>query len=80
MDVTQKAQRAQILLRDPLLREAIDGLVAEQMAVFAGRAPVEAVTEARHIMWALEALEVRLGSYIDDEEVFRHRQNKVAPQ
>ena len=80
MDVTQKAQRAQILLRDPLLREALDGLRAEQVAVFAGHAPGEAVSEARHILWALEALESRLGSYIDDEEVFRHRQSKVAPQ
>ena len=80
MDVTQKAQRARTLLADPLLREAIDGLRAEQMAVFAGRAPGEAVTEARHILWALEALEVRLGSYMDDEAVFRHRQTKVAPQ
>lgn len=79
MDIVQKAARARTLIGDPLLREVIDGLTREQVAVFAGRAPAEAVIEARHIVWALEALEARLGSYLDDEAVFQRRQTRVAP-
>lgn len=80
MDVLQKAARARNLLADPLLREAIDTLRTEQMDVFAGRAPAEAVTEARHVVWALEALEARLNTYLVDEAIFERRQAKVAPR
>jgi hypothetical protein len=80
MEIKQKASRARALLGDLVLREAIDGLRAEQLAVFTGRAPGEAVTEARHMVWALDALEARLQSFSDDEAVFDKRQSKVAPQ
>lgn len=80
MDIKQKASRARALLGDLVLREAIDGLKEEQVAIFTGRAPAEAVTEARHMVWALDALEARLQSFADDELVFDKRQSKVAPQ
>lgn len=80
MDIKQKASRARALLGDLVLREAIEGLRADQIAVFTGRHAPEAVTEARHMVWALDALEARLKSFIDDEAVFDKRQKKVAPQ
>jgi hypothetical protein len=80
MDIKQKASRARALLGDPILREAIDGIRDDQVAIFTGRGPAEAVTEARHIVWALDALEARLKSLVDDEIVFDKRQSKVAPQ
>lgn len=80
MDIKQKASRARALLSDLVLREAIDGLKDEQVAIFVGRAAPEAVTEARHVVWALDALEARLKAFIDDEAVFEKRQLKVAPQ
>jgi hypothetical protein len=80
MDIRQKASRARALLGDPVLREAIDGLRDEQVAVFSGRAPDEAVIEARHMVWALDALQARLQSFSDDEAVLEKRQSKVAPQ
>ena len=80
MDIKQKASRARALLGDLVLREVIDGLREEQLAVFTGRAPAEAVTEARHMVWALDALEARLQSFSDDEAIFDKRQMKVAPQ
>lgn len=80
MDIKQKASRARALLGDLVLREVIDGLREEQLAVFKGRAPSEAVTEARHMVWALDALEARLQSFSDDEAIFDKRQMKVAPQ
>lgn len=80
MDIKQKASRARALLGDLVLREAIDGLKDEQVAIFTGRAPAEAVTEARHMVWALDALEARLQSFSDDEAIFVRRQSKVAPQ
>jgi len=80
MDIKQKASRARALLGDPVLREAIDGLRDEQVAVFSGRAPDEAVIEARHMVWALDALQARLQSFSDDEAVLEKRQSKVAPQ
>lgn len=80
MDIKQKASRARALLGDLVLREAIDGLREEQVAVFKGRAAPEAVTEARHMVWALDALEARLQSFADDELLFDRRQSKVAPQ
>jgi len=80
MDIKQKASRARALLGDLVLREVIDGLREEQLAVFTGRAPAEAVTEARHMVWALDALEARLQSFSDDEAIFDRRQSKVAPQ
>lgn len=80
MDIKQKASRARALLGDLVLREAIDGIKEEQVAIFTGRAPAEAVTEARHMVWALDALEARLKSFLDDEAIFDKRQSKVAPQ
>lgn len=80
MDIKQKASRARALLGDLVLREAIDGLREEQLAIFTGRAPAEAVTEARHMVWALDALEARLQSFSDDEAIFDKRLMKVAPQ
>jgi hypothetical protein len=80
MNIKQKASQARNLLADPVLREAIDGLRGDQVKVFTGRAPDEAVIEARHIVWALDALEARLASFTDDEVVFDRRQSKVAPQ
>lgn len=80
MDIKQKASRSRALLGDPVLREAIDGLREEKIAIFTGRAPAEAVTEARHMVWALDALEARLRSFSDDEAIFDRRQSKVAPQ
>ena len=80
MDIKQKASRARALLGDLVLREAIDGLREEQVAIFTGRSAPEAVTEARHMVWALDALEARLKSFSDDELVFDRRQSKVAPQ
>ena len=80
MDIKQKASQARNLLANLVLREAIDGLRADQLAVFMGHAPNEAVTEARHVVWALDALEARLASFVDDEVVFDRRQSKVAPQ
>lgn len=80
MDIKQKASRARALLGDLVLREVIDGLREEQLAIFTGRAPAEAVTEARHMVWALDALEARLQSFSDDEAIFDKRLMKVAPQ
>lgn len=80
MDIKQKASRARTLLSDPVLQEVFAGLRSEQVAIFAGRAPAEAVTEARHMVWALDAIEARLVSFGDDEAVFDRRQSKVAPQ
>jgi hypothetical protein len=80
MDIKQKASRARALLGDLVLREVIDGLREEQLTIFKGRAPSEAVTEARHMVWALDALEARLQSFSDDEAIFDKRQMKVAPQ
>ncbi|MEY4863754.1 MAG: hypothetical protein RLZ51_1849 [Pseudomonadota bacterium] len=80
MDIKQKASRARALLGDLVLREAIDGLRADQIAIFTGRAPDEVLIEARHMVWALDALEARLQSFSDDEAVFDRRQSKVAPQ
>jgi hypothetical protein len=80
MDIKQKASRARALLSDPILREVIDGLRADQVAIFTGRAPDEVLTEARHMVWALDALEARLQSFSDDEVIFDKRQMKVAPQ
>jgi hypothetical protein len=80
MDVKQKASRARALLGDLVLREVIDGLREEQLAIFGGRAPTEAVIEARHMVWALDALEARLQSFSDDEAIFDKRLLKVAPQ
>jgi len=80
MDIRNKAAQARNLLADPVFRDAIDGLREDQVKVFVGHGPVEAVTEARHIMWSLDALEARLSSFIDDGMVFDRRQTKVAPQ
>jgi hypothetical protein len=80
MDIKHKAMQAKNLLADLVLREALDGLRQEQMEVFVGHGPIEALTEARHIMWSLDALEARLSSFIDDGMVFDRRHNKVAPQ
>lgn len=80
MDIKQKASRARALLGDLVLREAIDGLRAEQVAIFTGSAPDEAALEARRMVRALDALEARLQSFSDDEAVFDRRHSKVAPQ
>ena len=80
MDITQKASRARALLGDLVLREAIDGLRAEQIAVFTGSATDEAALEARRMVRALDALEARLKSFVDDAAIFERRHSKVAPQ
>lgn len=80
MDVKQKASRARALLADPVLREAIDGLRADQIAIFTGNAPDEAALEARRMVRALDALEARLKSFEDDEAIFERRHRQVAPQ
>lgn len=80
MDIEQRAARARALLGDPVLRDVIDTLRADQVAIFAGRAPAEAVTEARHMVWALDAIEARLRSVTDDATILERRKTKVAPQ
>lgn len=80
MDIKQKASRARTLLADPVLREAIDGLRSDQIEVFMGDAPDGAVIEARRMVRALDAIEARLTSFVDEEALFDRRQNKVGPQ
>lgn len=80
IDIIQKAARARALLADPTLREALDSLRADKIKIFTGQGPVEALQEARHAVWSLDALEARLKSFVDDEALFKRRQPKAAPQ
>lgn len=79
MNVFTRADRAMLLLEDPVLREALDSLRKQHIDTFTGRAPVEQVQEARHAVWALDALQARLKSYVDDAVILQKRQNKAAP-
>lgn len=79
MDVLRRADRAQLLLQDEVLNEALDGLMKQHIETFTGRGPEDAVMEARHAVWALEALRARLQSFVDDAAIFKKRQSKAAP-
>lgn len=74
MDIKQKASRSRALLADPILREVLDGLRADQVAIFLGAGPDEDVTEARRMVRALDAIEARLTSFQVDEKLFEKRQ------
>lgn len=73
LDVAQKASRARALLSDEILAEVLDGLRAEQVAVFEGRSTDEQLKEARHMVWALDAVRARLQSLCDDMKMLERR-------
>lgn len=79
MDTFQRGERAKLLLQDTVLLEALDSLRQQHIDTFTGKAPAEQVMEARHAVWALDALQARLQSYIDDAAILRKRQSKAAP-
>lgn len=79
MDTFLRAERAKLLLQDETLGEAISSLRQQHIDTFTGQAPAEQVMEARHAVWALDALKARLQSYIDDAVILKKRQNKAAP-
>jgi len=77
MDVTQRAQRAKLLLEDPLLNEAFDVLESEQVRVFTSDVcSPEQLTEAHRMVRALKALKVQLASVVIDGKMFDHRKEK----
>lgn len=79
MDVFRRADRAKLLLEDTVLMEAINSLKQQHIQTFTGRSPESAVMEARHAVWALDALLARLQSYEDDAVILKKRQSKAAP-
>lgn len=73
LDPIQKAGRARALLSDEVLGEVLDGLRDEQVAIFAGRSTDEEMKEARHMVWALDAVRTRLQSFCDDAKMLERR-------
>lgn len=76
LTVDQKAARARALLADEVLQAALADLRAEKVAILTGRTPDEQMREARHAVWALDALKARLQSIIDDADLAAARQKK----
>jgi hypothetical protein len=69
-----RAQRAKVIFEDPLFREVLDMLVAEQTDVFRGSTCTDAqVLEAHRMVLALSAVEARLVSFITDGKVVEKR-------
>jgi hypothetical protein len=76
LTVDQRAARARALLADEVLQEALAGLRAEKVAILTGRTPDEDMREARHAVWALDAIKARLQSFIDDQAMAEARLKK----
>ena len=77
MDVTQRAQRAKLLLEDTLLKEAFDVLQDAQVKVFTSDVcSLEQLTEAHRMVRALNSLRVHLASIVTDGKMFEHRKEK----
>jgi len=67
MTPEDRARRADALLRDQVLTGAVDDLRREATDRLLSRGtPPEQLSEARHAVWALDAVMARLQSYLDE--------------
>lgn len=74
MTPEQRKQAAERLLNDPTLREALDVLKSEQVAVFTSTSHSDAdVMEARRMVRALGDLETQLKRFILDGRLAERR-------
>lgn len=79
MNAEQKARRAEALLRDEVLTGAVSDLKDEAtQRLLSPATPPERLNEARHAVWALDAVMARLQAYVDELAIDRakrgHRQ------
>lgn len=77
LDVKQRAQRAQQLIDDEVLGDVVANLREQWTDQFTGRgATDEEVKEARHMVWALDALRAGLQSVVDEAAILEHRNRR----
>ena len=79
MTPEQRAHRASALLADEVLTGAVSDLKQEAtQRLLSPATPPERLNEARHAVWALDAVMARLQAYVDELAVDRakrgHRQ------
>lgn len=74
MDIAQRAQRARVLLEDPLLKEAFDVLESEQVRIFTGDlCNPEQIMEAHRMVRALRQVQAYLAERVTDQKMHEAR-------
>lgn len=74
MTPEQRAARAAALLRDEVLTGAVADLTREATdRMLLKTTAVEQLSEARHMVWALQAVMDRLQAYVDEQAMLIRR-------
>ncbi len=77
MDVQQRAQRAKLLLEDPLLKEALDVIENAQVSLFTDQVcSAEQLMEAHRMVRALRLFRDQLTSFVTDGKLLDQRVKK----
>lgn len=77
MDVQQRAQRAKLLLEDPLLKEAFDVIENAQISLFTDKVcSTEQLMEAHRMVRALRLFRDQLTSFVTDGKLLDQRVKK----
>ena len=75
MTPDDRAQRAAALLRDPVLTGAVSDLRQEAVErMLLPSLQADQLSEARHMVWALDAVMARLQAYVDEQLVIDRHQ------
>jgi hypothetical protein len=77
MDIKQRAERAKVLINDPLFKEAFDVLHSAQIGVFTGDlCSPEQLAEAHRMVRALRMLKEELENVMVTGKLFDRQQQK----
>lgn len=77
MDIKQRAERAKVLINDPLFKEAFDVLHSAQIGVFTGDlCSPEQLAEAHRMVRALRMLKEELENVMVAGKLFDRQQQK----